>query len=99
MSKQRMAVRMYDLWRQDRLPKDVKVIETAIERTGYSDFRIPEYWPPKYAVADEDRNPAPNDHIRTIAVDLGRDGAGNWLALGWNEHPPVLIVGWEKERE
>lgn len=29
------ALRMYNLWRERRLPVDVVVIETTIERTGY----------------------------------------------------------------
>lgn len=94
------ALRMYNLWQEGLLPADVVVIEVPIERTGYGYFRIPEYGPPKVMVADEDRNPAPDDRIRVIEIELGtyRNRAGDWMTLGWNEYPPRLIVGREKDR-
>ena len=49
-------------------------------------------------VADEDRNPAPDDRIKVIEVELHRcidPVTGAALVLGWNERPPRLIVGHE----
>lgn len=92
------VLRMYNLWREGRLPADVVVIEVPIERTGYGDFRAVDYGPPKVMVADEDRNPAPDDRIKVIEIKLHRCAdptTGAALILGWNEHPPRLIVGRE----
>jgi len=77
------ALRMFNLWRERRLPADVVVIEVPIERTGYGDFRAVDYGPSKVMVANEDRNPAPDYRNKVIDV------------LGWNEYPPRLIVGTE----
>lgn len=100
MEYQPIEVRMYNLWREGRLPADAVMIEVPIERTGYGDFRIPDYGPPRVMVADEDRNQAPDDRIKEIEVKLHRyanPAAGGWLMLGWNEHPPLLIVGQERD--
>jgi len=96
------ALRMFNLWRERRLPADVVVIEVPIERTGCDDFRyrLPVYGAlPTQVLHDEQE---PFSLQATVAVQMHRyadPATGAQLYLGWNEYPPRLIVGREKERE
>jgi len=96
--RQAKALRMFNLWREGRLPADVVVIEVPIERTEYGDFRyrLPVYGALPTQVLYGEQEPFSLE--RAVAVKMHRyaDGAGGELVVGWNEYPPRLIVGWNK---